>query len=155
MDKTEKRLAQMGLALSPPATPVANYIPVQTFGENLIYVSGQDCRKDGKLLYEGKVGADVTAEQGAACARQAALNCLSAVKGCIGSLDKVKKVVKLLGFIQSAPGFGNQPYVLNGASDLLVELFGEKGRHARAAIGTNELPFNTPVEIEMILEVEP
>ena len=93
--------------------------------------------------------------EGVECSRQCAVNCLAALKNCIGSLDKVKRVVKLLGFVASAPGFGQQPYVMNGASDLLVALFGENGRHARAAIGVNELPFNTPVEVEMIFEVEP
>jgi len=155
MEKYEEKLKELGIELPPSPVPVASYVPAKRFGTNLVYVSGQDCRKNGQLLHEGKLGADVTVEEGIECTRQAAVNCLAALKSCIGSLDKVKSVVKLLGFVASAPGFGEQPYVMNGASDLLVALFGENGRHARAAIGVNELPFNTPVEVEMILEVEP
>lgn len=151
----EEKLHDMGIELPDAPKPVASYVPAVRFCDRLVYVSGQDCRRNGKLLYEGKLGQDVTVEQGIECSRQAAVNCLAALKSCIGDLDRVKRVVKLLGFVQSAPGFGEQPYVMNGASDLLVALYGENGRHARAAIGTNELPFNTPVEVEMILEVEP
>lgn len=155
MDKPEEKLKQLGIELPTAPVPVASYVPAKRFGSTLVYVSGQDCRKNGQLVHEGKLGADVTVEEGIVCSRQAAVNCLAALKSCIGSLSKVKSVVKLLGFVASAPGFDQQPYVMNGASDLLVSLFGESGRHARAAIGVNELPFNTPVEVEMILEVEP
>lgn len=155
MDGIEEKLNRLGIELPTAPQPVASYVPAKRFCGNLVYVSGQDCRKDGRLLREGKLGADVTVEEGVECSRQAAVNCLAALKSCIGSLDRVKSVVKLLGFVASAPGFGHQPYVMNGASDLLVALFGEDGCHARAAIGVNELPFNTPVEVEMILEVEP
>ncbi len=155
MEKIEEKLKDMGIELPACPVPVASYVPAVRFCGTLVYVSGQDCRTDGKLLYEGKLGAEVSLEEGQASARQCAVNCLAALKSCIGSLDKVKRVVKLLGFVSSAPGFGQQPYVLNGASDLLVALFGDNGRHARAAIGVNELPFNAPVEVEMIFEVEP
>lgn len=157
MNAAEQKLKDMGLELPPAPVPVASYIPARIFGEHddLVYVSGQDCRKNGVLLHEGKLGADVSIEQGIDCSRQACLNCLAALQSAIGSLDRVKRVVKLLGFVQSAPGFGQQPAVMNGASDLLVALYGENGRHARAAIGTSELPFNTPVEVEMIVEIYP
>ena len=155
MDRIEEKLNEMGIELPACPVPVASYLPAARFCGTLVYVSGQDCRKNGTLLHEGKLGTDVTMDEGVECSRQCAVNCLAALKNCIGSLDKVKRVVKLLGFVASAPGFGQQPYVMNGASDLLVALFGENGRHARAAIGVNELPFNTPVEVEMIFEVEP
>ncbi len=154
MSKIEKRLEELGLQLPDCPVPVASYIPGQIFLDRLVYISGQDCRKDGVLLYEGKLGAEVSIEEGALCARQSVLNCLAALKNTVGDLDRVKKIVKLLGFVASAPGFDQHPAVINGGSELLIQLFGEDGRHARAAIGTSELPFNTPVEIEMIVELK-
>lgn len=151
--RIEKRLKELGIELPEAPKPAAIYIPAQQTG-NLVYTSGQDCRKDGVLIYEGKVGKDLTIEQGQEAARQTMINCLAVLKGHLGDLDRVKKVVKLLGFVNSAPGFVEQPYVINGASKLLEEVFGEAGKHARSAISSNELPFNTPVEIEMIVEVE-
>ncbi|MFT9848833.1 RidA family protein [Aneurinibacillus sp. REN35] len=151
--RIEKRLKELGIELPEVPKPAAIYIPAQQTG-NLVYTSGQDCRKDGVLIYEGKVGKDLTVEQGQEAARQTMINCLAVLKGHLGNLDRVKKVVKLLGFVNSAPGFVEQPYVINGASKLLEEVFGEAGKHARSAISSNELPFNTPVEIEMIVEVE-
>lgn len=152
MGEIEKRLKQLGIELPEAPKPAAVYIPAQQTG-NLVYTSGQDCRKGGKLLYEGKLGTDLTIEQGQEAARQTMINCLAVLKAHLGDLDRVSKVVKLLGFVNSAPGFVEQPYVMNGASELLEEVFGEKGKHARSAISSNELPFNTPVEIEMIVEV--
>lgn len=154
MSKIEKRLEELGLQLPNCPVPVASYIPGQIFLDRLVYISGQDCKKDGRLLYEGKLGAEVTIEEGVLCARQSVLNCLAALKNTVGDLDRVEKIVKLLGFVASAPGFGQHPAVINGGSELLIQLFGEGGRHARAAIGTSELPFNTPVEIEMIVELK-
>ena len=154
MTKTEKRLEELGIILPEAPRPVAAYQPSVRFAESLVYVSGQDCKKDGKLLYKGKLGNEVTVEQGKECARQAMCNCLAALKYSIGDLDQVKRVVKVLGFVASAPGFGEQPFVIDGASELLISLFGENGKHARAALGTNELPFGTPVEIEMIVELK-
>ena len=106
------------------------------------------------MVYKGKLGKDLTVEEGYEAAKISIINCLAVLKGCLGSLDRVKRIVKLLGFVACVPEFDQQPYVINGASDLLIEIFGEKGRHARSAIGTNILPFGTPVEIEMIVEVE-
>jgi enamine deaminase RidA (YjgF/YER057c/UK114 family) len=104
-------------------------------------------------MVTGKLGGELTIEQGQAAARQTMINCIAVMKGYLGDLDRVVRIVKLLGFVNSAPGFADQPYVMNGASNLLVEVFGENGRHARSAIGTSELPFHTPVEIELIAEI--
>ncbi|QJC50463.1 RidA family protein [Paenibacillus albicereus] len=152
MSIIEKRLAELGITLPELPAPKFSYIPVNRTG-NLIYTSGFDCRIDGVLMYEGKVGSDLTIEQGQEAARQVVINLLAAMKAHLGDLDRVVKIVKLLGFVNSAPGFGDQPYVMNAASDLLIEVFGEEGRHARSAIGTSDLPFHTPVEIELIAEV--
>lgn len=152
MSQIEQRLQELGITLPPSPEPRFTYIPCNQTG-NLIYLSGQDCRINGELMFEGKLGREVTIEQGQAAARQTIINCLAVMKGYLGDLDRVVKIVKMLGFVNSAPGFGDQPYVINGASDLLVAVFGEKGKHARSAIGTSDLPFHTPVEIELIVEV--
>lgn len=152
MSKIEKRLAELGITLPEPSEPKFSYIPCSQTG-NLVYTSGQDCRVNGELLYMGKLGLELTIEQGQEAARQTIINCLGVLKAHLGDLDRVVKIVKLLGFVNSAPGFADQPYVMNGASDLLVDVFGENGKHARSAIGTSELPFHTPVEIELIVEV--
>ncbi|MBP1967325.1 MULTISPECIES: RidA family protein [Paenibacillus] len=152
MSNIEQRLQELGITLPPSPEPRFTYIPCNQTG-NLIYLSGQDCRINGELMYEGKLGREVTIEQGQAAARQTIINCLAVMKGYLGDLDRVVKIVKMLAFVNSAPGFGDQPYVINGASDLLVAVFGEKGKHARSAIGTSDLPFHTPVEIELIVEV--
>jgi enamine deaminase RidA (YjgF/YER057c/UK114 family) len=152
MAKIEQRLQELGIVLPASPEPRFTYIPCNQTG-NLIYLSGQDCRIDGKLMYEGKLGTDLTIEQGQEAARQTIINCLAVMKGYLGDLDRVVKIVKVLAFVNSAPGFADQPYVINGASNLLVEVFGDNGKHARSAIGTSELPFHTPVEIEIIAEV--
>jgi len=149
----EKRLEELGIELRPLSAPVANYLHAKQFGK-FLYVSGCAPVKDGKNLYTGKLGRDLTVEQGYQAAREAAINLISVLKYELGDLDRVTSVVKLLGFIASADDFSRQPAVMNGASDLMVEVFGEKGRHARAAIGTNVLPGDLPVEIEMIVEFE-
>ncbi|MEN1968900.1 RidA family protein [Lentibacillus sp. N15] len=149
----EKRLEKSGITLQELQTPKFSYVPVTQVG-NLVYTSGQDCRVNGELILEGKLGRELTVKEGQKAARQCAINCLSALKWHLGSLDRVKKVVKVLGFVQSDDEFKDQPFVMNGASDLFLEVFGENGRHARSALGTNELPFNTPVEIEIIVEIE-
>ncbi|WP_168119810.1 RidA family protein [Paenibacillus sp. HB172176] len=152
MSTIERRLAELGIMLPQPTEPKFAYIPVNQTG-NLIYTSGFDCRIDGKLMHEGKIGGELTIEQGQAAARQVVINLLAAMQGYLGSLDRVIKIVKILGFVNSAPGFGDQPYVMNGASELLISVFGENGRHARSAIGVSDLPFHTPVEIELIAEI--
>lgn len=152
MSEIEKRLSEVGIELPEPPKPAASYIPSRQTG-NLAYVSGQDCRRNGTLLYEGKLGADLTVEQGQEAARQAMVNCLAVLRAHTGSLDAVSKVVEVFGLVNSAPGFVEHPYVINGASDLLEQLFGDSGRHSRIAFGTSELPFNTPVEVKTIFEV--
>lgn len=149
----EDRLKEMGIILPVPAKPVAEYVPVKQVGK-LLYVSGQDCKKDGKLLYEGKVGRELTVEQGEEAARQCMINALAVLKQYVGDLDNIKQIVKVLGFVNSADGFVYQPAVINGGSRLLVDVFGEDGKHSRSAISANELPFNTPVEIELIAEMK-
>jgi enamine deaminase RidA (YjgF/YER057c/UK114 family) len=154
MTTIDQRLIELGIELPEPPNPVGIYVPAQMTG-HLLYTSGTGCRiAGGKLLYEGKVGQDLTLEQGQEAARQAAINLLSILKAKLGSLDRISQIVKLLGFVSSAPDFYEQPKVINAASDLFQEVFGERGKHARSAIGTGVLPFNMPVEIEMIVEVK-
>jgi enamine deaminase RidA (YjgF/YER057c/UK114 family) len=131
---------------------VATYFPVVRTG-NFVFTSGQVPLAKGGLRAKGKVGGELKVEEGYECARVAALNCLAAVKSLIGDLDRIKQVMRITGFIRSAVGFNEQPKVLNGASDLLVEVFGERGRPSRLAIGANELPLGAPREVDMIVEV--
>jgi len=149
----ENRLKDMGIELPPAVTPVANYVPAVRSG-NLVFLSGHGPFDESGSLITGKVGADLTVDQGYQAARRIAIGLLGSLKNVIGDLDKVKQIVKLLGLVNCTPDFGDQPKVINGASDLLVEVFTEKGKHARSAIGTNALPVNIAVEIEMIVEVE-
>jgi enamine deaminase RidA (YjgF/YER057c/UK114 family) len=154
MGMIDKKLAELGIALPTPMKPVANYVPwVQT--GNLVFVSGQGAVRDGKIEHQGKLGDTLTLEDGVASARLTAINVLAQVReACGGNLDRVKRVVKLLGFVNCTADFGDQPKVINGASDLMVEVFGEKGRHARSAVGAPALPFNLSVEVEAIFEIE-
>ena len=151
----EATLKDRNITLPAPATPVANYVGAVRVG-TLLFVSGHGpLRSDGKPSVQGKVGKDLTVEQGYQVAREVGLSLLATARRQLGSLDKVKRVVKVLGMVNSAPGFGDQPNVINGFSDLMVEVFGEGiGKHARSAVGMAELPMGIPVEIEMILEVE-
>jgi enamine deaminase RidA (YjgF/YER057c/UK114 family) len=148
----EERLAELGLDLPEPSAPVAAYVPAVRTG-NLVYISGQGPVRDGAFAYTGKVGDNVTLEDAQIAARLTCLNGLAALKSEIGELGNVTRVVKLLVMVNSAPGFTQQPLVGNGASELLQELFGDAGRHARSAVGVAELPFGMPVEIEFIFEV--
>jgi enamine deaminase RidA (YjgF/YER057c/UK114 family) len=145
------RLAALGLNLPPVVTPLAAYLPAIQTGD-LVYVSGQVPMVDGMLLATGKVGAEVPPERAAELARQCALNALAAVDALVG-IDRVVKVVKVLGFVASADGFTGQPAVINGASELFGAVFGEAGRHARSAVGVNQLPLDAPVEVEAIFEI--
>jgi enamine deaminase RidA (YjgF/YER057c/UK114 family) len=149
----ETKLKEMGVELPPAVTPVANYVPAVRTG-NLIFLSGHGPLKEDGSLITGKLGSDLTTEQGYEAARRIAIGLLGSLKASIGDLDKVKRVVKLLGLVNCTADFADQPKVINGASDLFVEIFGEKGKHARSAVGTNALPSNIAVEIEMIVEVE-
>jgi enamine deaminase RidA (YjgF/YER057c/UK114 family) len=151
--RVEETLQSLGLNLPEPAKPLASYVPAVQTG-NLVFTSGQLPIIDGELKRRGQVGDDVTLDEAYDDARTAALNALAAVKGVIGDLDRVKQVVRVNGFVSSALGFSDQPTVINGASDLLVQVFGEAGQHSRAAIGVYELPRDAPVEIDIIVEVE-
>ncbi|NLY53306.1 MAG: RidA family protein [Firmicutes bacterium] len=148
MGKIEQRLQELGIELPEVPNSLGNYIPANRSG-NLVYTSGQGSRN---IL--GKVGGELSIEDGYAAAREATLRCLACLKAELGSLDRVEKVFKVLGFIASAPGFTDQPTVLNGCSDLLIEVFGEKGRHARSAIGVSELPEGIAVEVEILVQVK-
>ena len=150
----EAKLSDLGLTLPASPQPVANYVPVVRTG-NLLFLSGVLPSRDGQLVMTGKLGENLTVEQGVEAARVAVLNGLSIVRSEAGSLNQVKQIVKMVGYIASAPGFTDQPQVLNGASDLLVAVFGEAGRHARVAVGAAELPRMAPIEIEIIVELLP
>jgi len=152
--QVEARLAAIGLALPEVAAPVAAYIPAVRSG-NLVFTSGQLPFVEGKLPRTGKVGAEVTVDEAAELARTCAVNAIAAAKTVIGDLDRVVRVVKVLGFVASAPDFTAQPQVVNGASNLLKEAFGESGAHARSAVGVAVLPLDAPVEVEMVVEVRP
>lgn len=146
-----ERLTELGIELPDVVAPLAAYVPAVRTG-NLVYSSGQLPIQGGELLATGKVGAEVSPEDAKALARVCALNALAAVHSLVG-VDSVVKIVKVVGFVASAPGFGGQPGVINGASELFGEIFGEAGAHARSAVGVSELPRNTPVEVEIIAEV--
>ncbi len=145
-------LAELGLALPEPPAPRGGYAPAVRAG-SLLFVSGMLPIEKGKVAVTGKVGGEVSIEEGRNAARLAALNALAVVEQCAGGLENVRRIVKVTGFVNSAPGFTSQPQVVDGASELLLKLFGENGRHARAAVGAAELPANAAVEIEMICEV--
>jgi len=146
-------LKEEGLEMPELPIPVASYVPAKKYND-LIFTSGQTGTVKQKLIYEGKLGTDLLIETGQASARLALLNCLAQVEHIIGNLNKIEEVIKMTGYIASGEDFGQQPEVLEGASSLLMELFGTKGKHARAAIGVAELPYNAPVEIEMIVRVK-
>ena len=155
MSIPEQRMAELGITLPKPAVPVANYVPFVRTG-NLLVVSGQVCiGADGKLSegHKGKLGGEISLEEGQAAARLCAINILAQVKAAVGDLDKVVRCVRLGGFINAVPTFAQVPIVMNGASDLMVAVLGDKGRHARSTVGVAELPFDAAVEVEAIFEV--
>jgi enamine deaminase RidA (YjgF/YER057c/UK114 family) len=149
----EKKLSGLGITLPTPASPIANYVPFVRSG-NILVVSGQVCfGNDGKLVVKGQLGAGVSVEDGQKAARASAINLLAQLKAALGDLDKVVRVMRLGGFINSSPGFTEGPKVMNGASDLMVEVFGDKGRHARTTVGVSALPADAAVEVEGLFEV--
>lgn len=148
----DARLKELGIELPQAAAPAANYVPTVQSG-SMLYISGQLPMLDGQIRYKGKLGGDVSVEDGAACARLCAINILAQAKAALGDLDRVARIVKLVGFVNSTPDFGDQPKVVNGASDLMAEVFGDKGKHARSAVGVSSLPFGAAVEVEAILEI--
>lgn len=151
MNTPEERLADLGLSVPEVPTPVAAYIPALRSG-SLVFTSGQLPMRDGQLMLTGKVGGEVSQEEAVECARQCALNALAAVRGEVGELSGVKRIVKVVVFVASTPDFTGQPLVANGVSELLGEVFGEAGRHTRSAVGVSVLPLDAPVEVELVVE---
>ena len=150
--KVEARLASLGLVLPTAPAPVANYVPAFLAG-NLLFISGQISKAADGTLAKGKLGADLTIEQGQAAARLSALNILSQAKAAVGELDRITQVVRITGFVNAAPDFTDHPQVVNGASDLMVQVFGDAGRHTRAAVGVSSLPLGCAVEVDAILMI--
>jgi enamine deaminase RidA (YjgF/YER057c/UK114 family) len=148
----EDRLRELGYELPTDLSPAGSYVPATRAG-TLLFTAGQLPLKDGQLLYTGKVGADVSVEEAKEAARLCVLNALAAVKAEVGTLENARSIAKVTGFVASAAGFNAQPEVMNGASDLLIRLFGEKGLHARTAVGVAELPLDAPVEVELIVDL--
>ena len=142
-----------GIELPESPLPAGNYVPIVQYGE-IVYLAGQDPLKDGKLQYVGKLGSDFSLEEGYEAARLCALTLLAILQDYLGDLSRVRRILKVVGYVNSAPGFSEQPAVVNGASDLLVRVFGDNGKHARTAIGVNELPGNIAVEVDLIAAVE-
>jgi len=149
----EARLKELGIAIPEAAKPIAAYVPGMVAG-NLLFISGQLPLAEGKLVLTGKLGRDLPISEGRTAARQSAINCLAVLKNHISNWEQVLQIVKITGYVQSADDFYDQAQVVNGASELLQEIFGEKGRHARAAVGVNTLPLNAPCEIEMIVMIK-
>jgi enamine deaminase RidA (YjgF/YER057c/UK114 family) len=149
----EDKIKELGYELPKTPKPLAAYIPALKFG-NFVYTSGQLPTVQGELKIKGKLGRDISEEDGKIAAEISALNCLSAIKDVIGSLELIERIIKLTVFVNSADGFTAQPKVANGASELIGKIFGEKGKHVRSAVGVNQLPLNAPVEIEMMVEVK-
>jgi len=153
VSETEVRIGQLGLNLPDIPVPLASYIPAKQSG-NLIFTAGQLPMVNGALISTGHLGQDVEIEDAKNAARICTINALSAIKGVIGDLDRIKQVVRVVGYVASVPTFTQQPAIVNGASELLLEIFGEKGKHARSAVGVAVLPLNASVEIELTVEVE-
>lgn len=152
MGEIRKKLEDLGLDLPEAPLPVAEYVPAKKVG-NLVYCSGQGPIKNGEFLHVGRIGTNISLEEGYEAARICALNCLAAIKSVIGTLDEIEEIVKVRGFVNSSNDFFEQPKVINGASELLVEIFGGNGKHARSALGTSVLPGNIPVELEVVVKV--
>ena len=153
MSRIELKLNELGILLPEPAKPVAAYIPAKQTGK-LVFTAGQLPMVQGELISKGLLGQDVEIEEANKAARICTLNALAAIKGVIGDLDRIKQIVRVVGYVASIPTFTQQPAVVNGASELLLEIFGENGKHARSAVGMAVLPLNAPVEIELTVEIE-
>jgi enamine deaminase RidA (YjgF/YER057c/UK114 family) len=153
MGKVELRINELKIDLPEAPKPVAAYIPAKQTGK-LVFTAGQLPMVNGELIYKGLLGQDVEIEEATKAARICTLNALAAIKGVIGDLDRIKQIVRVVGYVASVPTFTQQPAVVNGASELLLEIFGENGKHARSAVGMAALPLNAPVEIELTVEVE-
>ena len=152
--KIEQRLTELGITLPPPGAPAGNYVPFVVVGD-LAFMAGQVAREAGKMKYVGKVGRDLSIEQGHAAARLCAVNLLAQLKAaCGGDLERVERCVRLTGYVNSTPDFLEHPKVVNGASDLMVEVFGERGQHARTAVGASALPLDSAVEVEAVFQLK-
>lgn len=151
--EVERRLRERGIELPAAASPVANYVRAVRSGPWL-FVAGQGPLRDGEVVWRGRVGAELTEAQGREAARLAALNAVAILAAELGDLDRVRRIVKLTGWVRAVEGFARQPFVIDGASDLFVEVFGERGRHARSAVASPDLPFGIPVEVEIVAEVD-
>jgi enamine deaminase RidA (YjgF/YER057c/UK114 family) len=152
--QAEAKITELGLTLPPPAEPAANYVSYVIAGD-MLYLAGHGQPRDTTAPKRGKLGKDLTTDEGYQCARMVGLNLLGTMKAALGDLDRVRQVVKVLGMVNCTPDFGEMPLVINGASDLLVQVFGDRGRHARSAVGMQALPFGIPVEIEMVVQIAP
>ena len=150
--KAEERLKELGIEVPEVQAPLGAYVPAVISGD-LLYISGQLPIASGELVFKGKLGAEVAVEDGMEAARRAAINAIAVMKNDLGALERVKRIVKITGYIASASGFNQQANVMNGASDLFYEVFGEPGRHARVAVGVSELPLDAPVEVEVIAQI--
>ncbi len=148
----EDKLASLGITLPSPPAPAGSYVPV-VVSHSLAFVAGQIPAEDGQVKFRGKVGRDLSIEAGQQAARLCTINALAQLKAVLGSLDRVRRVVKVTGFVNCEPSFVDQPKVINGASDLLVQVFGENGKHARVAVGVSSLPLDSAVEVEFIVEI--
>ena len=154
MGQIDERLETLGVEIPTPAVPVANYVAWVRTG-NLVFTAGQVTVKDGEFLYQGKVGGEVSVDDAKEAAKLCAINIIAQLKqACDGDLDRVKRIVKLVGFVNGVPEFTDHPTVINGASDFMVEVFGDKGKHARSAVGAGSLPLNVAVEVEAVAEIE-
>ncbi len=151
MGKNEQRLRELGIEIPAPPLPQASYLPAVK-ANGFVQTSGQLPLQDGKLVYQGKVGKDLTVEEGAAAARLCCLNCLAAIRNLLGSLDLIEQIVMVRGYVNSAPDFSGQALVLEGASKLLIEIFGDSGKHARLAVGVSDLPGGAAVELELLVK---
>ncbi len=145
----EKRINELGIELPPPPKPMGAYVPYVKVGA-FVYIAGEKATVNDKLVFKGKVGKDLTLEEGYNAARIAGLNCIGSLKAAVGNLDTIDRIVKVVGYVNSAKSFNKQPQVINGASELLLEIFGDRGKHARVAVGVNELPDDSPVEVEIL-----
>jgi enamine deaminase RidA (YjgF/YER057c/UK114 family) len=150
--EAEAKLEQLGFILPEPPQPVGVYLLAQRTG-NLLFLSGTTCYANGSMLYTGRVGKELSVEEGYAAAQQTMLNLLSIIKAEIGDLDRIERIIKVNGYVNSAPDFDRQPAVINGASELLEKVFGQRGKHARTSIGVSDLPGHIPVEIEMVVQI--
>lgn len=148
----EQKLKELGITIPEAPKPLAAYLPAKRM-HKLVFTAGQLPFVDGKLLFQGKLGVDVSDEDGIKCAKQSAINCLSAIKSVVGSIDNIESIIKVTVFVNSSETFTDHPKIANGASEFLVEVFGEEGKHARSAVGVAQLPMNAPVEIEMIVKL--